>query len=167
MDLKLKDEVTKTLIENPGLSISDIAKKTKNYYSYTHKLLSEMESKGLVNIKKNKDQTSCYLSSDYKKLWVSDVNRFIKSLLKDAEVKASILLTIILVAVNSIPSESVNSATPLLYEGARAAELPSSTSALARTNVILYLLSSFIALIIIVLFIIWLVKNREKIDLSN
>jgi predicted transcriptional regulator len=43
MDLKLKDEVTKLLIEQPGLSIGELAKKTGNYYSYTHKLVSEME----------------------------------------------------------------------------------------------------------------------------
>lgn len=48
MDLKLKDEVTKLLIANPGVSISEIARRTRNYYSYTHKLLFRMERDGLI-----------------------------------------------------------------------------------------------------------------------
>ena len=54
MDLKLKDKITKLLIESPGISISELAKRTGNYYSYTHKLIKEMQEKGLIIIKKEK-----------------------------------------------------------------------------------------------------------------
>jgi hypothetical protein len=96
MDLKLKDEITKLLIESPGMSISQLAKKTKNYYSYTHKILSEMEKQNLVTIKKikkgNRPITICRLADEYKHAWVKDVNRFFRALIKDAEVKTAFLL---------------------------------------------------------------------------
>jgi hypothetical protein len=96
MDLKLKDELTKLLIESPGISISQLAKKTNNYYSYTHKILSEMEKHNLVVIEKtkkgNKTITICRLSDDYKHDWVMSAKKFFKALVKDAEVKTAFLL---------------------------------------------------------------------------
>lgn len=96
MDLKLKDEITKLLVEEPGLSISELSKKTNNYYSYTHKVVSEMEERGELIIKHkeegNKKITVCELNPDYKHDWISKVKRFIKSVSSDAEVKAAITL---------------------------------------------------------------------------
>jgi len=106
MDLKLKDEITKLLIENPGISVSEIAKKTKNYYSYTHKLLKEMEKQDLLNIKKikkgKKELTVCNLNPEYKKDWVNGVKKFFKSMLKDAEVKAALLLSYGFILINQL-----------------------------------------------------------------
>ncbi|MBR9679197.1 MAG: hypothetical protein GON13_02935 [Nanoarchaeota archaeon] len=102
MDLKLKDEITKILIEEPGLSISQIAKKTGNYYSYTHKLVSEMEDLELLNITKTKKGkrkiTTCTVREDYKKKWVNDLKKFMKSLMKDAEIKAAFLMMYLFIA---------------------------------------------------------------------
>ena len=102
MDLKLKDEITKLLIANPGMSISELAKKTKNYYSYTHKLVSGMERQGLVRIEKSagsKEFTKCWVVDDYKREWINSLKTIIHSLNQDIEVrffhknKSSILWT--------------------------------------------------------------------------
>ncbi len=106
MDLKLKDKVTKLLIASPGISIAGVAKRTRNYYSYTHKLLSRMERDGLIHIEKvkrgNREITRCFIASDYKREWVSDLKRLLHSLSKDVEVKAAVAvmyLSIILLLV--------------------------------------------------------------------
>lgn len=102
MDLKLKDEITKLLIEEPGMSIGQIARKTRNYYSYTHKVISEMEALGLVSVEKarsgKREITLCKVREDYKKRWVQDLKKFLKPMMKDAEIKAAFLLMYLFVA---------------------------------------------------------------------
>jgi hypothetical protein len=158
MDLKLKDEVTKLLIEQPGLSIGDLAKKTGNYYSYTHKLVSEMERSKLLNVERKvlngKESTACRLNSDYKKRWVSDVNTLLKSLFKDAEVKSSIILTIVLAIINIAPNMQYRE-TGLLQAASQtieaSAEAPASNAQLISTIIIIAVAG---------LLITWLVRKR-------
>lgn len=100
MDLKLKDEITKLLIQNPGLSIGEIAKKTGNYYSYTHKIIASMEKKGLVFIEKKGNSTKIFLDKDYKFKWANEIKNLFDSLKKDAEITASIILSLLFLALN-------------------------------------------------------------------
>lgn len=110
MNLKLKDEITKILIEKPGSSISEIAKKTKNYYSYTHKLISLMEKQDLIRIEKstqkNKEITKCYIKEEYKHEWIAQLKKIIYSLKNDIEIKTALALMYILILVNVTPQNN-------------------------------------------------------------
>ena len=111
MDLKLKDEITKLLIANPGMSISELAKKTKNYYSYTHKLVSGMERQGLVRIEKSagsKEFTKCWVVDDYKSEWINSLKTIIHSLNQDIEVKAALLLLYMFALTSVLSSDASN-----------------------------------------------------------
>ncbi|MFA5406257.1 MAG: hypothetical protein WC307_02780 [Candidatus Nanoarchaeia archaeon] len=99
MELKLKDEITRILIESPGSSVSSIAKQTKNYYSYTHKLLSKMEREGLIKIERDANNTKCFINNDYKKEWLADLKRVINSLSKDVEVKAAVAIMYVTILI--------------------------------------------------------------------
>lgn len=104
MDLKLKDEITKILIAKPGMSIGELAKKTNNYYSYTHKLISNMEHQGLVKVEKitvgNKETTKCWIADDYKSKWINSLKIIINSLSQDLEVKAALAILYVFALIN-------------------------------------------------------------------
>ena len=108
MDLKLKDKITKLLIEFPGLSVSEVAKQTKTHYSYVHKIIAEMEkNKQIVverSIKGKKEITSCRISKNYKQTWAIQLRTFLSSQLKDAEIKASFMIMYIVLALISFQS---------------------------------------------------------------
>jgi len=156
MNLKLKDEITKILIESPGMSISELAKKTKNYYSYTHKLLSEMKRQKLIQIDKVKKGkrtvTIVRLVDDYKHEWVMDVKRFFKSLLKDAEVKTAFLLMYVFILVSLFK--------PVTY-GAREALLTAPSAEVSIAPVVIDF-SLIIVISIPVLLLIWFIRKKKK-----
>ncbi len=104
MNLKFKDEITRLLIEQPGISIGDIARKTKSYYSYTHKVITEMENEGLIKVEKKMKTTTCYLAENYKDRWVRDFTKIIKSLMKNAEIKASFIVMYSFILLTTIKS---------------------------------------------------------------
>ena len=163
MDLKLKDEITKILIEEPGMSIGEIAKKTKNYYSYTHKLVSEMESLGLLNVTKTKkgkkEITKCVIKEDYKKQWVEDLKKFMKSLLKDAEIKAAFLMMYLFVAIQFvqkiIPQQEQMFAMAEMDAALRAPVQEAITSSIQLSAELIILI------IIPLLFGVWLYRRRK------
>ncbi|HDR53264.1 MAG TPA: hypothetical protein ENN60_01130 [archaeon] len=104
MDLKLKDELTRMLIERPGLSISELARQTNTDYSYVHKVVAEMEAEGRLMVEKRKHGrkavTNCRVSPRYKQAWVAKLRRFVGSQLKDAEIKAAfVLMYVVLLGV--------------------------------------------------------------------
>jgi len=120
MDLKLKDEITKLLIATPGMSISELAKKTKNYYSYTHKLVSNMERQGLVRVEKSsgsKEFTKCWVADDYKSEWINSLKTIIHSLKQDIEVKAALAILYIF-ALSSVLTPVVNERQSVLLASA-------------------------------------------------
>lgn len=156
MDLKLKDEVTKLLIETPGLSVSELAKKTNNYYSYTHKLLKQMEKNNLVNIKKKKKGkkviTYCELKPEYKQKWVNSFKRILKAVFKDAEVKASIILMYFFLLLNNQPNPERMLSL--------AEETVINSGEQAITQSIDY--KTILLIVIPILLIIWYVRKRRK-----
>jgi len=158
MNLRLKDEVTKILIEHPGMSISELAKKTKNYYSYTHKLLSEMQRQKLVQIEKVKKGkrtvTIVRLVDDYKHEWVMDVKRFFKSLLNDAEVKTAFMLMYAFILVSMFK--------PVTY-GAREALLAAPSAGVDVIPELSIDFSLIIVIIIPVLLLIWFLRKRKRL----
>lgn len=125
MDLKLKDEITKLLIAAPGMSISELAKKTGNYYSYTHKLISGMERQGLIRVEKSsgsKEFTKCWVASDYKSEWIKSLKTIIHSLKQDIEVKAALLILYIF-ALSNVLAPDVNSSQSVLLASAVESDL--------------------------------------------
>lgn len=96
MELKLKDKIIQILIKNQKMSINEISKETNTYYSYIHKLIKSMEKEGILHIKKfkikNKQITQVILDENYKNKWINDLKKLLKNLVKNAEVKISIIL---------------------------------------------------------------------------
>lgn len=151
MDLKLKDEITKLLIEEPGMSISELAKRTDNYYSYTHKLVSEMEKQGLLLIDKEQHGkrtfTKVRLSDGYKQEWMTDVKRFFKALFKNVELKTAFLLMYGFILINLFTS---NVSSRMLAVESVAPPQPINFGFL-------------IVIIIPVLLIIWFLRNKGSV----
>lgn len=171
MDLKLKDEITKLLIEQPGMSISELAKRTKNYYSYTHKVVTEMEKQGLIKIektkkrKKKKEVTSCTLTLEYKKEWVGSLKRVVHSLLKDVEVKASFALMYAYVLITTLGGL----AQPQMEKTFRGADLVAAPPqgvgpelAAAQTQLPALGFAHLVLIIIPILLLIWLLRKKKK-----
>jgi hypothetical protein len=169
MDLKLKDEITKILIETPGLSIGQIAKKTGNYYSYTHKLVSKMEKKGLLKIAKTKDGkkeiTKCIVQEDYKKQWVEELKKFMKTLLKDAEIKAAFLMMYLFVAFQFV--QKIIPTTQPQMLAAVSESLPRAPVQEAITNSIQLSAEIIILIAIPLLLLVWSYKRNQKIISKN
>jgi hypothetical protein len=163
MDLKLKDEITKMLIGEPGLSISQLAKRTGNYYSYTHKVVSEMESLGLIEIEKirkgKREITICKVKEDYKQRWIMDLRKFMKALMKDAEVKAAFLLMYLFVAFTFVQKLLPAPRPEMLAMGAdmsaRAVQETISTGLQLGVETLLII-------IIPLLLLVWLYRKKKK-----
>ena len=170
MDLKLKDEITKLLIEEPGLSISQLAKRTKNYYSYTHKVVSEMEGLGLLTIEKirkgKREITICRVKEDYKRVWVKDLRKFLKALMKDAEVKAAFLLMYLFVAITFVQKLLPAQQPEALMAGAdmSAGVLESAREVVQGTvsNGLQFGVEALIVIIIPLLLLVWFYRKRKK-----
>jgi len=166
MDLKLKDEITKLLIESPGISISKLAKKTGNYYSYTHKVVSEMEKEGLLEIEKamegKKEVTICRLKEEYKKEWVWSLKKIVMPLLKDVEVKAALAIMYLFLLFTSIGKEE----QPLIMAAGRDAVF-AEAAPMAGTVVQSAAESSFgmdviIVLLVPLLMAVWYLRKRKR-----
>ena len=84
-----------------------------------------------------------------------DIKKLFKSLFKDAEVKASIILTIILALINIMPNRQAG----LLTESIEAATQTIEASAEAPA-VNAQLISTIIIIAVAVLLITWLVRKR-------
>ena len=119
MDLKLKDKIVKILIEKPNLSISSLSKEVDTDYSYVHRLVSQMETEGILIVRKRnkgkKEITSLEVSEKYKKEWARKLKIFIKSQLKDAEIKAAFLVLYVYLAITTF---FVKTEKPLLLKEA-------------------------------------------------
>ncbi len=160
MDVKLKDEITRILIANPGISIGDIAKKTGNYYSYTHKVISEMESLGLVEVTKatreGREATICRIKEDYKKKWLLDLKKFLKSMMKDAEVKAAFLVMYFFILVKYLQSGS--SKAPSMLSAAAVSGIMTA----AAQKPITFDTSVFVILLIPALIAMWALRIKIR-----
>ena len=156
MDLKLKDEITKLLIQSPGLSIGEIAKKTGNYYSYTHKIIASMEKKGLLFIEKKGNLTKIFLDKDYKFKWANEIKNLFDALKKDAEITASIILSLLFLAlnINDINLQRSNDYLMATAESFDTIAPQSVSRELPRDYSIIFLI------LIPVLLIIWIIRNN-------
>ncbi|MDD4353293.1 MAG: winged helix-turn-helix transcriptional regulator [Candidatus Nanoarchaeia archaeon] len=162
MNLKLKDEIIKMLIENQKMSINEISKKTGNYYSYVHKLISLMEKEGKIFVKKfkikNKIVTEVFLNENYKNEWINDLKKMLKSALKNAEIKISLILMYALLANNYLNKETnVKSASLAdLSQGI-------ASDSLREINPEIVIDYYLIALILIPLLIaFWVIRKMKK-----
>jgi hypothetical protein len=106
-----------------------------------------------------KESTACRLNSDYKKRWVSDVNTLLKSLFKDAEVKASIILTIVLALINLAPNMQYRQAGLLAGTIESAAQTIEAIAEEAPATSA-QLISTIIIIAVAVLLITWIVRKR-------
>ncbi|PIN99849.1 hypothetical protein COT72_04660 [archaeon CG10_big_fil_rev_8_21_14_0_10_43_11] len=171
MDLKLKDELTKALIETPGLSISELAKKTGNYYSYTHKVITEMSAKGLISIKKRdkngKDVTVCYVNDAYKKEWVGRVRTFLRAILKDGEIKAAFFIMYAFIMLNIAKDYLLQQAPhgTALFSRATAESADSALQTIAATSTPVFSSISIAVIILLsasALLVVWLYRTRRS-----
>jgi DNA-binding MarR family transcriptional regulator len=118
MDLKLKDKITELVIKNPGISISEVAKLTGNYYSYIHKVIAKMEKENFIEIKKinngNKFVTKIYANENYKKKWAEELKEFAESVLDNIEIKISLILMYGIIAYNYLKENAFGASNELL-----------------------------------------------------
>ncbi|MBN1923645.1 MAG: hypothetical protein JW791_02705 [Nanoarchaeota archaeon] len=159
MDLKLKDEITKILIETPGVSISELAKRTGNYYSYTHKIINDMKKDNLIIVKKTKKDkktiTLCELSDDYKNNWIMNLKKLLKSVTKDLEVKAAITIMYGYFIISYLRPKQEGLLASSLIETSEV----SITNLAAETNNIV----KIILLLIPLLLIMWFIRKKKRI----
>jgi hypothetical protein len=170
MDLKLKDKIILLLIENPGMSIIEVSKNTNNYYSYIHKLITNMEKSGEVHINKikenNKIITKVFLNEEYKNNWIFNFKKIMKSILKNIEIKISFILMYFALNYNYFNNyfNKRNTFASASYDQVILTEKlivddVNSTSVAPNLNIDFYLI---LLIIIPLLIIIWYLRKNKK-----